>query len=76
MDVARCVALCGGSMSFKFKLGAVVQKIEDPEEGHFRVIGWLLSDRINVRALDTHCARIVEAKDYEKVETQDSIPDY
>jgi hypothetical protein len=63
-------------MSFKFKLGTVVQKIEDPSGGQFRVIGLLLSDRINIRDLDKHSASIVEAKDYEEVEEKDSSPDY
>ncbi len=63
-------------MSFKFKLGTLVQKIEDPAAGRFRVIGLLLSDRINIRDLDKHSACIVEAKDYEEVEKKNSIPDY
>ena len=70
------MALCGGRMSFKFKIGTLVQKVEDPEEGYFRVIGLLLSDRINVRDLKSHSAHIVEAKDYEEVEKTTSIPDY
>ena len=63
-------------MSFKFKLGALVHKKEDPQKKPLRVIGLLLSDRINVRDLRTHCAQIVEAKDYEEVEKTTSIPDY
>jgi hypothetical protein len=63
-------------MSFKFKIGAVVRKIGDPNSSRLRVIGLLLSDRINVRDLDSHCAQIVEAKDYEEVESSPKIPDY
>ena len=76
MDVARCVAICGGNMSFKFKIGTMVRKIEDPDTTQFRVIGLLLCDRLNVRDVKTHRAQIVEAKDYEEVESSSTIPDY
>jgi len=63
-------------MSFKFKIGTTVQKVEAPEAGRFTVIGLLLNDRINVRDLNTHSSRIVEAKNYEEVEKKNRIPDY
>jgi len=56
-------------MSFKFKLGEIVRKIDDPEETPFRVIGLLLEGRINIRSLKTHRARIAEGADYETVVT-------
>ena len=63
-------------MSFKFKIGTMVRKIEDPGTTQFRVIGLLLCDRLNVRDVKTHRAQIVEAKDYEEVESSSTIPDY
>ena len=53
-------------MSFKFKIGAIIHKVGEPEIGLFRVIGLLLNDQVNVRSLNGHRSQIVESKDYER----------
>ena len=55
-------------MSFKFKLGTIVEKTEEPELGLFRGVGLLLDGYINVRSLETHQAQIMDGKDFEAVE--------
>ena len=57
-------------MSFKFKLGTIVEKTDEPELGLFRVVGFLLDGYINVRSMKTHRARIMDGKDFEAVEDQ------
>ena len=59
-------------MSFKFQLGTIVEKIDEPELGLFRVIGLLLDGFINVRSLKTHRAQIMNGEDFEA--TQDPAP--
>ncbi len=43
MDVAGCLAICGGSMSFKFKLADVVERLVPNGEGPYRVVGLRLA---------------------------------
>ena len=57
-------------MSFKFKLGTIVEKTDAPELGLFRVVGLLLDGYINVRSLKTHQAKIMSGEDFEAVEDQ------
>ena len=57
-------------MSFKFALGTIVEKIDEPEQGLFRVVGLLLDGFINVRSLKTHRAQIMNGEDFEAVEDQ------
>jgi len=57
-------------MSFKFKLGTIVEKTDEPELGLFRVVGLLLDGYVNVRSLKTHQAQILDGKDFEAVEDQ------
>ena len=57
-------------MSFKFKLGTIVEKTDEPELGLFRVVGLLLDGYVNVRNLKTHQAQILDGKDFEAVEDQ------
>ena len=57
-------------MSFKFKLGTIVEKTTEPELGLFRVVGLLLGGYINVRSLKTHRPQVVDGKDFEAVEDQ------
>lgn len=57
-------------MSFKFKLGTIVEKTDAPELGLFRVVGLLLDGLINVRNLNTHQAQIMNGEDFEAVEDQ------
>jgi hypothetical protein len=54
MDVARCVAICGGSVSFKFKIGETVKRKAPDSAEHFKVVSLLLSGYVKVRSLDTH----------------------
>ncbi len=63
-------------MSFKFKLGEIVQKIEEPGQDLYRVIGLLLEGRINVRSLKTHSARIVSSEEYERIDIPIEEYDY
>ena len=67
MDVARCVAICGGSVSFKFKIGQTVKRIGSDSPEYFRVVSLLLSDYVKVRSLETHFAKIEKAEDFEEV---------
>ena len=67
MDVARCVAICGGSMSFKFKIGETVKRKGPDSAEHFTVVSLLLNDYVKVRSLDTHFPTIVKADDFEEV---------
>jgi len=67
LDVAGCVAACGGSVSFKFKIGQIVKRIGEESEESFRVVSLLLSDYIKVRSLQTHFPEIVKADDFEEV---------
>ena len=62
-------------MSFKFALGTIVEKIDEPEQGLFRVVGLLLDGFINVRSLETHQAQIMDGKDFEAV-TDQTPPNY
>jgi hypothetical protein len=62
-------------MSFKFKLGTIVQKTDQPDLGLFRVVGLLLDGFINVRSLTTHQAHIMDGKDFEATEDQ-TPPNY
>jgi len=57
-------------VSFKFKLGTIVEKTDEPELGLFRVVGLLLDGYVNVRSLKTHQAQIMDGKDFEAVEDQ------
>jgi|TARA_A100001515_G_scaffold6266_1_gene5358 hypothetical protein len=57
-------------MSFKFKLGTIVEKTDEPELGLFRVVGLLIDGFINVRSLKTHRAQVMDGKDFEAVEDQ------
>ena len=57
-------------MSFKFKLGTIVEKTDEPELGLFRVVGLLLDGYVNVRSLRTHQAQIMDGKNFEAVEDQ------
>ena len=57
-------------MSFKFKLGTIVEKTDEPELGLFRVVGLLIDGFINVRSLKTHRAQVRDGKDFEAVEDQ------
>jgi len=57
-------------MSFKFKLGTIVEKTGEPELGLFRVVGLLLDGYVNVRSLKTHRAQILSGEDLEAVEDQ------
>ena len=57
-------------MIFKFKLGTIVEKTDEPELGLFRVVGLLIDGFINVRNLKTHRARVMDGKDFEAVEDQ------
>jgi len=57
-------------VSFKFKLGTIVEKTDAPELGLFRVVGLLLDGLINVRSLNTHQAQIMNGEDFEAVEDQ------
>lgn len=67
MDVARCVAICGGSVSFKFKIGETVKRKASDSAEHFKVVSLLLSGYVKVRSLDTHFPTIVKADDFEEV---------
>ena len=50
MDVARCMELCGGSMSFKFKLGEFVVPPAKAEEMYSpETFGRSATDRVIVR---------------------------
>jgi hypothetical protein len=64
MDVARCVAICGGRMSFKFKIGTLVQKVETPKRDTVSSYWAITQRRINVET-STIIVRIVEV-DYEE----------
>ena len=57
-------------MSFKFKLGTIVQKTDQPDLGLFRVVGVLPDGNINVRSLKTHRAQIMNGEDFEAAEDQ------
>ena len=57
-------------MSFKFKLGTIVEKTDEPELGLFRVVGLLIDGFINVRSLKTHRTQVMDGKDFEAVEDQ------
>jgi len=57
-------------MSFKFMLGTIVEKTNEPELGLFRVVGLLLDGYINVRSLKTHHAQIMNGEDFEAVKDQ------
>lgn len=75
MDVARCVALCGGGMSFKFKIGETVKRKGPDTAEHFKVVSLLLNDYVKVRSLDTQFPTIVRADDFEEVKiTVDTDP--
>ena len=73
MDVARCVAICGACMSFKFRLGTTVYNPNGDDE-LYQVIGLLLNDYINLRSLSTHRSVVAEAKNYERFEGKTSKP--
>ena len=62
-------------MSFKFKLGTIVEKTDEPELGLFRVVGLLIDGFINVRSLKTHRAQVMDGKDFEVAEDQ-TPPNY
>jgi len=57
-------------VSFKFKLGTIVEKTDQPDLGLFRVVGLLLDGFINVRSLETHQTHIMNGEDFEAVEDQ------
>jgi len=63
-------------MSFKFKLGALVEKVEESEDGLHRVIGLLLDGYINIRSLKTHTTKIVNGEEYKRVEIPIEEYDY
>ena len=74
MDVARCMAICGGNMSFKFKIGTIVHNPSGDDE-LYQVIGLMLNDYINLRSLSTRRRLVAEAKHYEKFQRKTSEPD-
>tara|TARA_Y100001973_G_C5171650_1_gene319436 strand:+ start:276 stop:464 length:189 start_codon:yes stop_codon:yes gene_type:complete len=57
-------------MSLKFQLGTIVEKIDEPQLGLFRVVGLLLDGFINVRSLKTHRTQVMNGEDFEAVEDQ------
>jgi hypothetical protein len=61
------VAICGGSVSFKFKIGETVKRKAPDSAEHFKVVSLLLSGYVKVRSLDTHFPTIVKADDFEEV---------
>jgi len=69
MDVAGCVAICGGSMSFKFKIGDVIVPILARQMGipvgPSEVTAIQLSGVIQIQPIGTHRRHLVEVKDYE-----------
>jgi hypothetical protein len=69
MDVARCVAICGGGMSFKFKIGDVIVPILARQMGipvgPSKVTAIQLSGVVQIQPIGTHRRHLVEVKDYE-----------
>ena len=74
MDVSRCVAICGSSMSFKFKIGTTVYNPNGDDE-LYQVIGLMLNGYINLRSLSTRRPLVAEAKHYERFQEKISEPD-
>jgi len=72
--VAGCVAICGGSMSFKFKIGTTVYNPNGDDE-LYQVIGLMLNGYINLRSLSTRRPLVAEAKHYERFQEKISEPD-
>ena len=76
MDVARCVAICGGNMSFKFKLGDLVVPSMPKEMGlpvgPSEVTAIQLGGYIQIEPIGapTHRRQLVEAKHYERFQEE------
>ena len=78
MDVARCVAICGGSMSFKFKIGdkivpTLAQEMGIPV-GPSKVTALQLDGYVEIQPIGTHRRHLVEDKDYERYNEEDIEP--
>ena len=69
MDVARRVAICGGRMSFKFKIGEIIVPILARQlgipVGPSEVTAIQLGGVIQIQPIGTHRRHLVEVKDYE-----------
>ena len=74
MDVAGCVAICGGSMSFKFKIGEVIVPILARQMGipvgPSEVTAIQLGGVIQIQPIGTPRRHLVEAKHYERFEEE------
>ena len=78
MDVARCVAICGGSMSFKFKIGDKIVPTLAKEMGipvgPSKVTAIQLGGYVEIQPIGTHRRHLVEDKDYERYNEEDIEP--
>jgi hypothetical protein len=70
VDVSRCVEICGGTMSFKFKLGDIIIPRNGDPKGRAKIEAFHLNGFMRVLRLDNNQQYIVRDKDYERLEEE------